>query len=290
MLDIFIDSLLDSLKILLIVFIFNLILSFFEAHISSLFEKNKKLSPLFGSLIGLIPQCGFSVLASDLYLKRHITIGTLIAVFISCSDEALPILFTSINKLPYAFLLIGLKFILGFIVGFLVDVIYTNSKKEVHDHQEHCHHHKEIQKGCCHHEINNENEKPLHAHLLHPLIHSLKIFIYVFIITFIFGIILYYIGEENVINFLTNNKYLSPLFSIIIGLIPNCASSVLIANLYILNAIPFSACLSGLMVNAGLGTFLLLKNKGHRKDALIIFGILILASLLAGYGFIFIRG
>ena len=80
------------------------------------------------------------------------------------------------------------------------------------------------------------------------------------------------------------------MFSIIIGLIPNCASSVLIANLYILNAIPFSACLSGLMVNAGLGTFLLLKNKEHRKDALIIFGILILASLLAGYGFIFIRG
>lgn len=286
MLEVFLDSLLDSLKIIVIVFLFYFLLSFFEAKLSSLLEKNKKVSPFLGALFGLIPQCGFSVVASDLYLKRHITIGTIVAIFIACNDEALPILLSNINKLPLALCLILTKFIIAFIVGFILDAILSRNKLDVVHHHEHCSHEKEIKTGCCHHQINNENENPWHAHLFHPLIHSLKIFIYVFCITFAFGMLFYFIGEENIINFLSQNKYLSPLLTTLIGLIPNCASSVVIADLFLLDAIPFGACLSGLMVNAGLGTFILLKDKEHRKETILIFAILIIVSLLSGYLFV----
>ena len=283
MLDVFIDSLLDSLKIVLVVFIFNIIFSFFEAKLSSLLEKNKKVSPFLGALFGMVPQCGFSIIASDLYLKKHITIGTIIAIFIACNDEALPILFTATDRIWQVILLIVCKFVLGFAVGFLVDCIFSKNKKDVKEHYKHCEHTPEIHHGCCHHEIDNEKESFLHSHILHPLIHSLKIFIYIFVINMLFGALIYFIGEDSIVNFLTQNKYLSPLFAIIIGLIPNCASSVLIANLFVLNALPFGACLSGLIVNAGLGSIYILKSKEHRKDFFIIIGFLIMTALIAGY-------
>lgn len=283
MLEIFLDTLIDSLKILGIVFVFYLVLSFFEAKLSSLLEKNKKISPFLGALFGLIPQCGFSVIASDLFLKRHITIGTLIAIFISCSDEALPILLSNPNKILSVLPLIITKFIIAFVVGFIIDTIWIKNKNEVHDHHHDCHHEKEIKIGCCHHEINNEKENPWHAHLFHPLLHSLKIFLYVFIVTFLFGLLYFYIGEDSIKAFLTQHKYLSPLICTLLGLIPNCAGSVIIADLYILEAIDFGACLAGLIANAGLGTFILLKDKDHRKEVIVILSILIVVSLISGY-------
>ncbi len=283
MLDVFIDSLLDSLKVLGIVFVFYIVFSFFESKLAEKLQKNKKLSPFLGSLFGIIPQCGFSVVASDLYIKQHITMGTLIAVFIACSDEALPILLSNPDKILSAIPLIIIKFILGFVVGYIVDIIMVHNKEKVKEHHTHCHHHEEIHVGCCHHEIDNENENKIHQHLIHPLIHSLKIFLYVFIITFLFGILIYLIGEETINQFLINSRYIAPVFTIIIGLIPNCASSVIITNLYLLGGISFGACLSGLIVNAGLGMFFLLKNKENRKNSLIILAILIGVGLLAGY-------
>lgn len=282
-LHILLHSLLDSLKIFVVIFLFYILLSFFEAKISNVLQKSKKVSPIIGSAIGLIPQCGVSVIASDLYLKKHITIGTLVAIFISCSDEALPILFSKIELIPSALLLILIKFIIGFIVGFTLDKILTKRKEEISSHHEHCHHHHEVIKGCCHHEINNEKDNKWKSHLLHPLIHSLKLLIYIFIVTCIFETIIHFIGEDAISTFLTQNKYLSPLLTTLLGLIPNCASSVIISDLYVLNAIPFGAVLSGLIMNSGLGTIYLLKNKDHRKDTLLIYGILFIVSLLSGY-------
>lgn len=277
MLDVLLDALFDSLKVLAIAFILYVLLSFFENKLVSLLEKHKKLSPLFGSTVGLIPQCGLSVVASDLYIKEKISLGTIFAVFFACSDEALPILFSSKEGLIYALPLLGIKFIGGFLIGFLIDTIYRktlNNEEGEHSHL----------KGCCGHELHEEeNESKLHEHLLHPLIHSLKIFLYVLIVNVIFGIIVYYIGEENIINFLSKSKYLTPLFCAIIGLIPNCASSVLITELFILGGIPFGALFSGLAVNAGLGLVYLLKNKKTLKSVLILESILIVSSIIFGY-------
>lgn len=125
---------------------------------------------------------------------------------------------------------------------------------------------------------------------MHPLIHSLKIFAYVFVINMIFGMLIYYVGEDNIASFINQNKYWSPLFTCLVGLIPNCASSVIITNMYLLDEISFGATLSGLIVNAGLGIMVLLKNKNAIKDTLIIIGILLFVGLLAGYGFCLIFG
>lgn len=283
MLDILLDSLLDSLKVLAVVFFFYIALSFFETKLSLLLERNKKVSPLLGAFFGILPQCGFSVVAADLYLKRHITVGSLLAVFIACSDEALPILLSSGDKLPSVLPLIGLKLCIAIGVGYLVDWIYRGNKEEVHRHHEHCEHEEEIHIGCCQHAIDDREEKPVHRHLIHPLIHTLKIFIYIFFINLAFGLLFYFIGEDAIISFLSSNRFLSPLFTVIIGLIPNCASSVIITDLFLLNGIPFGACLSGLIVNAGLGMMFLLKNREHRKETLVILTVLIATALISGY-------
>lgn len=283
MLDVFLDSLLDSLKIAAIALAFHLVLSFFEDKISKKLEKSKKYGPLIGSSVGLIPQCGISVISADLYVKEHITIGTIIAVFIACSDEALPILFSEPSKIGYAFLLLAFKFVIALMVGYSVDLIFKKRKDAVKEHFHQCHHKEEIHVGCCGHEIDNEKENKWHKHLLHPLIHTLKLFVYVFVITFGFGILIYYIGEDNVYNFIESNKYLSPLFSSIIGLIPNCASSVIITKLYIANGIGIGALLAGLIVNAGLGLFYLLRKDKNKKKVLLLILFLFLISLIFGY-------
>lgn len=274
--DVLLDAFLDSLKVLGVAFILYVILSFFESKLSRAIEKSKKMSPLFGSLVGMIPQCGFSVVASDLYIKRRITLGTLFAIFIACSDEAIPILASDIKSAKYIIPLILIKFVAGFILGVIVDLIIRKREEKLELEGK-------IHIGCCHHEIDNEDEEPLHQHLIHPLTHSLKIFAYVFIINIIFGTIIYFIGEDNIISFLQSNKYLSPVLASIIGLIPNCASSVLVTELYLLGGIPFGACVAGLSVNAGLGLVVLFKNKSHIKKALLIMATMFIYSILIGY-------
>ena len=275
MLDVLKDALLDSLKVLGIAFILYVLLSFIEDKISRLLEKNKKISPLIGSIAGVIPQCGISVVASDLYIENKITLGTLFAIFFACSDEALPILFSDIHLIGYAIPLILIKIIFGFLFGLLIDTIY---RKSISNEQlDKMHHH-----GCCAHEIDSD-ESMIHKHLVHPLIHSLKIFLYVLIINVIFGLLIYFIGEDNILTFMIQIKWLTPIFTSLIGLIPNCASSVLITDLFMLESIPFGALISGLSINAGLGMIYLLKDKTKIKDALILLGLLFATSILVGY-------
>ena len=270
------DALKDSALVLAFVFVFHVLLSFIEDKLSNFLVKHKKVAPLFGSLFGIIPQCGTSVLASDLYIQKYISMGTLIAVFLSCSDEALIVLLTNpgpktIMVLP----LIASKFVIGFVIGFLVDLVYKNQEiKEVKN--------EELEDVTCtpHH---HHSHVKLHKHLLHPLFHSLEIFAFVFIINFALGLIIASVGEESFANFIISNRYLSPLFASIIGLVPNCVSSVLISELFIKSSIPFGALLAGLLMNAGIGMMVLLKNKSSLKNTGIILGICFLSANVFGY-------
>lgn len=292
MLEVLIDALLDSLKVFAFSLVIYIILSFLEYKVAQILKKESKLSPLFAALLGIIPQCGLSVVASDLYIKRHITMGSLIALFIACSDEALPIFLSSgkkaINLLP----ILLIKIIVGFLTGFIVDVFYLKNKHEVEEHIEHCHHHieEEIHIGCCHHEIDDEEESNLKKHLLHPLLHSLKIFAYIIIINLIFGLIIYYVGTDKLIEVLQANKYISPILATAIGIIPNCAASVVISEVFLLDGISLGACLSGLMMNAGLGLVFLFKKKERTRSAFIILGVMLFVSILSGYITCFILG
>lgn len=276
MIDVFLDSLIDSVKVLGIAFVIYFILSFLEGRISRIFERHKNASPIIGAACGLVPQCGISVVGADLYQKQRITVGTLLAIFFACSDEALPLLLSNVNKIWSVIPLLLIKFIFGFILGYSVDFFIRHKElKEIHNESIHI--------GCCNHEIDNEMESPIHCHFIHPLIHSIKIWIYVFIISFLFGTIIFYVGEESIQLFLQSNKYLGPLFAGVIGLIPNCASSVMITQLFLMDGLAFGALVTGLCVNAGIGLIYLMKFKEKRITALKIMGVLFMYSLILGY-------
>ena len=294
-LHIVLHSLEESLKVFVVALILYFIISFVEEHIARGLGKKNRFSPLIASALGLVPQCGFSVVASDLYVKRHITMGTLIALFLACSDEALPILLSQATKenVLSIILIVALKFIIGFVTGFVVDLLLTKNKHEVHEHLEHCHKsfEEEVHIGCCSHPIEGGDEhSKVYKHILHPLIHSLKIFAYVLGITLLFNTLIHYLGEENINEFLQTNKYLSPLISSLIGVIPNCAASVAITNVYLLGGLSFGACISGLCMNAGLGLVFLFKRKTNIKNSFTILGIMFGVSLFVGYLICFISG
>lgn len=272
--DIIFDALKDSALAFLFVLLVHVLISFFDTKIESFLTKRRKTGVVFGSLFGLIPQCGTSVLGADLYIKKYISLGTLVAVFLSCSDEAfISILTSGSSKTIMILPLIGLKFSIGVLVGILIDLIYRKQELSsdtpiVEDHECHIHHH--------------ENTG-IHKHLIHPLIHSLQILAYILVINLVIGFIIGFVGEENFMNFMVSSKYLSPLYCSIIGLIPNCASSLLITELFLDGAIPFGALLSGLLVNSGLGMMLLLKNIKTAKNVLLIIGICFLVAIISGY-------
>ena len=277
--DIFFDKLLDALKdsvlVFAFVFLFHVILSFIETPVSNFLVKRKKTAPIFGALFGLIPQCGTSVVAAELYIKKLITFGTLIAVFLACSDEALLMLLGAWNEKTLAiFPLIGLKLAAGILFGFLIDLVIARHQKleevEHIDERHECHEH--------HHE-----NTPIHAHLVHPLIHALKIFIYVFIINLALNLLIAWVGEENFANFMISNRYLAPLFTSIIGLIPNCASSVLITELYLSGTLSFGALFAGLLVNSGLGVMILVKEYKNIKKTLLILCVCFAIAVALGY-------
>jgi len=342
--EVLLEALIDSLKILAVLVICNLLIALIEPKLSQNVKLRGKLAPLIGVSISLLPQCGFSIVATDLYHKRHISIGTLVGVYLATSDEAIPIFLSYPDKILHLLPLIALKFVLGLLFGYLLDVLFIKSVKDVNHHLEHCddeyriklmhcegaeivkvedHHHDEDKPDYCLHkrlevchceecatsecphihkdqleelknnnlEIIKEDIKPvdkkekLNQFLVKPLLHSLEIFIYVIVINIIFGIIIYYVGEDRIIDFLSQNKYIAPLFSVIVGMIPNCASSVIISELYIMGGLGFGATLGGLCMNAGLGFLMLFKNKKNIKNSLLILLIMFIISIFISYIF-----
>ena len=301
-------SLIDSLKILPVLIAVYLLIEFFEYKNSSKFAENKflnkKTSSVFGALLGSVPQCGFSVVATDLYTKRKINIGALIAVYIATSDEAIPLMFSNIKSLKAIIPLLVVKIAIAIIVGFFAQIIFDKifinqikvSKKAIHNnkdnnnHKEHKHHdehnhekHEElIVHGCCNHDIEHKKYD-----WKHPIMHSIKIFSIILVINIIFGYIIEFgfNGEENLSNFLSKNGMfvIQPLLAMLIGFIPNCASSVVLTELYLVGGLSFGALLAGLIVNAGLGLILLIKNNKRPKENAYIILTLVITSLIFGY-------
>jgi hypothetical protein len=294
-LHILLHSIEESILVFVVALVLYFIISFLEEKIAQGLAKKNRFSPLIASGLGLVPQCGLSIVASDLYVKKHITMGTIIALFLACSDEAIPILLShpSDKTIVSVGLIILIKFVVGFITGYLVDFFLTRNKHEVHEHLEHCHKsfEEEVHIGCCSHPIEGVSEETkIYKHLLHPLVHSLKIFAYVLTINFIFSLIIHYVGQENLEVFLQSNKYFAPIFASLIGVIPNCAASVVITNVYLLDYLSLGACLSGLCMNAGLGLLFLFKRKHDLKDSFTILGIMFGVSIFVGYIICLITG
>jgi len=241
--------------------------------------------PVAGALFGCVPQCGFSVAASALYVKRLISVGTLVAVFLSTSDEAIPVLLSMPNKANMVGLLIIIKVVIAVIAGVTIDYwIRTRSvsklKKETLTSASYIDIVKE-HPGCCSHGINGTRSK-LKVLILHPLWHTLKIFVFLLFLTIALSFFVEKIGEERIGSLLLSGTVFQPALASFIGLIPNCFASVVLAELFAKGAISFGAMVAGLCSAAGLGLLVLVKENKDFKDTLRVVGLLLVVSIFFG--------
>lgn len=277
------DAIIDSFHVLPLLFIVFLIIEFVEffysEKINSFMKKSEKSAPLIGSLSAIIPQCGFSVIASTLYIRRFITKGTLIGIYLATSDEAIPILLANPTHTHLVVPIIGLKLVIGIVAGYLIDFILKDNKyipiveetdeDNLHDGE-----------GCCHHSVSRRRKREL---IYHPLKHTFNIFVFILIITVLLNFVLALYAEHSMLHLLLGKvKFLEPVLTAFVGLIPNCAVSIALTMLLIKGSISFGAVMSGLLSNAGLGILVLCRHNENYKDTLKIIGILLVISIVSG--------
>lgn len=264
----------DSLKILPFLFITYLVMEFLEERSNQKtnlwLERAGKSGPILGGVLGIIPQCGMSTVASNLYAGRIISVGTLIAIYLSTSDEMLPIMISKSVEGSIIIKVLATKVFVGILAGFLVDFVCSKFKKEknqemkIHDfcEHEHCHCEEGIFKSA--------------------LRHTLQIFFFVLFVTVILNIGIEIIGEEQLADFILNKPVLGPVLAGIIGLIPNCAASVVITQMFLDGLMSYGTMMAGLLVGAGVGTLVLLRVNENRRESFIIIGSLYLIGSLSG--------
>lgn len=284
------DAALDTLKVLPILYLAYLLVAYFSHEKTKKFtnflNRSKKAGPLVGAFLGCVPQCGFSSVMSDLYARRSITLGTLIAVFIATSDEAIPILIANPNFTVDLLIMIGLKIAFAIAFGYLVDITLNlferkRMKKQLTQISEHDLEHTHDYCKC-----NGHSDTKEHCHeeniFLDALHHSVSIALYIFVATLLINIIVECVGMDALTGWFGGNVYIQILLAGLIGLIPNCAASVFLVELYINGGIAFSAMFAGLSVGAGVGIIILFtKNVGKHKiwqniailSMLYIFGV-----------------
>jgi len=289
MFDVFYDALIDTAKMAPFLFFIYGLIEFIEyKYGSSIRDKVKnagKTGPLFGALFGIIPQCGFSVISAALYSQRLISLGVLLAVFLSTSDEAIPIILSQPEKTGVLLPILSAKLIIAVSAGYVIDLTMARSgkasvKSEIAAADDEYHHRTE-DTGCCGH--NCTSEKPnMKEIIMHPIIHTLKVVIFLFIISLAINLIIFEFGEQNLGQLLLRNSIFQPLVVALIGLIPNCASSVAITEVFLNGGISMGSAIGGLSSGAGLGLLVLIRENRSIKDTIKIIGILYGISAMAG--------
>jgi hypothetical protein len=271
-LDIVKDTLIDGLKLLPFLFITFILMELLEHKfgdkLNNKLKKVNKIGPIFGSMLGIIPQCGISASASNFYITRVISLGTLISVYLSTSDEMLPILIGHNASIVLIIKILLVKFITGLVFGFIIDLIFR--KKEKEDIKDFC----ELEDCDCNHGV-----------LKSSIIHTLKTFLYILIISFLLNLAMFYFGEDLLSKILMKNNPFGVIITSLIGLIPNCSSSVLLTELYLNDIISIGKLLSGVLVNAGVGLLILFRFNKNKKENFKIIGILLAIGVLVGFIF-----
>ncbi len=272
--EILIDTILDSIKLIPFLLLAFLIIELIEHKLNNkktekIITKSKKIGPIIGSILGAIPQCGFSVMATNLYITRIITLGTLISIYLSTSDEMLIIMIS--EKVPIILIIkiLIIKIFFGILYGIIIDIILSKRKQDNKTNYELC---------------DKDNCNCNHSIILSAIKHTLHITLFIFIITLIINTIFTLLGEKYLSKILLTNNILSPLITSLIGLIPNCAASVILTELYLNKAISLGALIGGLLTSSGSSLLILLKNNKNKKENITI--ILLLYSLGAISGII----
>lgn len=298
------EAIIDCLKIFPILFLVYLLIEYLTHKKQNNFlnlVKKPKLGVLFGSILGSIPQCGFSVVLADMFNHKLIGIGTLIAVFVSTSDEAIPILLNYPDKILSIVMIILIKFVLAIFFGYLFYFIYSLYSKAKH---------KKENLAFIGAEVNSQeylethdcfiDEKHLHKHkhsneisspcdcctdniFLNSLKHSLKIILYILIANLILNLIMVFVGEQTLANVLSVSPILQIVLAPLIGLIPNCVSSVVLIELYLNGVLIFPALIGGLSAGSGVGLIILFKNRKNIKENLFILISLYFIGIATGF-------
>ena len=273
------ESLIDTVKLIPFLFLAYLAMEYLEHRTGekarTLIRRAGRTGPVIGGLLGVVPQCGFSAAASNLYAGRVISLGTLMAVYLSTSDEMLPILISEQAPGELILAILLAKAVIGTAAGLIVDMAAKKERAEQRDHihdiceQEHC---------CC--------EKGI---VRSAAAHTVRITVFILLVTFALDLILYFAGENALADLVLNRPVLGPLLSGIVGLIPNCAGSVAITQLYLSGAMSLGAALAGLLTGSGVGLLVLFRVNHNRRENLKILGLLygigVLAGILAGLFF-----
>ena len=270
----------DSAKLLPFLFLTYLLMEILEKKAGEKAEdavrRAGRFGPLWGGLLGAVPQCGFSAAASSLYAARVLTVGTLLAVFLSTSDEMVPIMLAATaggqTNLGVMFQILGAKVLIGLVSGFAVDAVVSGVFRrrhamEIHHHceQEHCDCESGVWKSA--------------------LLHTVKIFAYLVLFTFAINLAIELIGENTVAGWLNDLPVVGVLVAALIGMIPNCAASVLVTRLYIDGILSTGGMLAGLLTGAGVGLLVLFRlNRRPKENLLITLG---LYALGVGWGLLF---
>ena len=286
MLEIIEETLIDAVKLLPFLFITYLIMEYIEHKMGhktkSAIKKSGKWGPIIGSILGVFPQCGFSVSATNLYAGRVITLGTLIAVYLSTSDEMLPIFISEAVSPVIILKILGIKLIIGMIAGVILDlfvnlIIKNKNKKIVQQNVEDS---EEDEIGhMCEEEHCHCNESGILKSAIH---HTLSILVFIVLITFIINTVVYFVGEETIAGWILNKPVIGPVIASLIGLIPNCAASVIITNMYLENVISLGSMISGLLTGAGVGLAVLFKTNNRIKENMSIIILLYAIGVISG--------
>lgn len=274
--DIILDSLLDTAKLIPFLLLTYIVMEYLEHRAGAatirLVRRGGKWGPVIGAVVGVVPQCGFSAAAASLYAGRVITLGTLIAIFLSTSDEMLPILISAKVSPILIAQILGIKVVMGMAAGFCMDLFHRGKQQE----QEHIH-------ELCEHDHCHCGEGGI---LRSALLHTLQIAGFILVINFVLNLLLEQVGADTMSQWIWNRPVIGELLSGAVGLIPNCASSVAITQLYLEGAMDFGAMISGLMANTGVGLLVLCRSNRHGSENLkiigLLYGISVLGGLIAG--------
>lgn len=269
--EICLDTLMDCIKLFPFLFLAFLLMEALEHHAGSKINKalasSGKAGPVIGSLLGCVPQCGFSVFGANLYSGGVIGAGTLIAVFLSTSDEAVIIMLSHPEKKYEILKLIAVKVLIGIVFGYIITLlekIKPAPRKHVEDLCKEC--------GC------DEEDG-----ILKPAVHhTLKIYSFLIVIIFTLNLVVELLGTERLSAILLGNSVFQPLVAALIGLIPNCASSIILTELYLEGAISFASVIAGLCTGAGAGLLVLFRENRNLKENLFITFVLYITAAISG--------
>lgn len=264
-------TLFENLSLIPYLFLTYLLMEFLEHKVgnktNAMVQKAGRFAPFIGAVTGAVPQCGFSTAASNLYAGRVISLGTLIAIYLSTSDEMLPIMLSERVEPSLILSVLGLKVIIGALAGVVIDILWQRK------HHEHHHIHALCEEEKCH------CEKGIYYS---AFVHTLHITIFIILISFVLNLIMHTVGEDALGNLVLNKPVLGPLVSGLVGLIPNCVSSVVITQLFLKGAMDFGSMMAGLLINAGIGVLVLFRVNHNTKENFQIIGLLYFIGVVSG--------